>query len=166
MYGARACSSLYCPANCRRSARVAETRQGAYRRRPAARLGDLSVNIFPVSNLEDCYLMSPIINEINDPVLSLSYAVAIRVTGKFFRSRGPGICGDRLYMLNDALTVCFCTYCLDFLCGRGFDQKSIFGHAVSGPGRKCRKKGSCRPFSRRTLQSLRHRQKGRPSQRH
>src|SRR5947209_20015688 len=44
----------------------------------------LSVHIFSVPNLEDCDLVSPVINEINDPILSLTHAVAIGVARKLF----------------------------------------------------------------------------------
>jgi len=73
-----------------------------------ARLDGLSVHIFAVPDLEDRYLMTPIVNEVNDVVLSLPYAVAVSVTSEFFRAKCPGISGKRLNALDDTLTVCFC----------------------------------------------------------
>jgi len=47
-------------------------------------LEGLSVHIASVSDLEDCDLASPVINEVNDPVLSLTHPVAIGVTRELF----------------------------------------------------------------------------------
>ena len=49
-----------------------------------ARLDGLSVHIFSMPDLEDGYLVTPIIDEKNDPVLALSYAVAVCVAGELF----------------------------------------------------------------------------------
>jgi hypothetical protein len=44
----------------------------------------LSVRISSVPNLEDCDLVPPVVNEVNDPVLSLPRAVAVGVTRELF----------------------------------------------------------------------------------
>ncbi len=48
-----------------------------------ARLDGLFVHIFSMPDLKDGYLVTPIIDEENDPVLALSYAVPVCVAGKF-----------------------------------------------------------------------------------
>jgi hypothetical protein len=93
-----------------------------------------AVHVLPVSDLENHHLVQFVINKINNPVLTLPHSVTIDVTCELFRSGRPGIAGETLNPLHDALPVCLGTKRLDFFCGRDFDQKAIFGHAVSGLG--------------------------------
>jgi hypothetical protein len=44
-------------------------------------LDDLFVDILSVPNLEDCDLLSPVINQVDNPIIALSDAVAIVVPG-------------------------------------------------------------------------------------
>jgi len=70
-----------------------------------------------MTNFVDCYLMTPIINEINDPILALPSAIAVCVSGEFFRASGPRIRGERSNAFNDTLPICFRTYRLNFFRG-------------------------------------------------
>ena len=87
-----------------------------------------------MSDLEDRYFATTIIDEINDSVSSLPQPVVIRVSGEFFGTMHPRILGKGLNSLDDTLTVSLATHCLDFFCGRSLNQKPISGHAVSGLG--------------------------------
>jgi hypothetical protein len=49
----------------------------------------LSVYLFPVPDVEDRYLATSVIYEINDPVISLPYPIAIDVSGEFFSALRP-----------------------------------------------------------------------------
>jgi hypothetical protein len=58
-----------------------------------------------VSNLEDRDLVTPIIDEINDSVLSLPQSVSVGGSGEFLRALRPGIGSESMNPLNDALTI-------------------------------------------------------------
>ena len=58
----------------------------AGRRDDPASVDGLSINIFSMSDLEDGHFVAAIIDEINDPVASLSHTIAIGVSSEFFRA--------------------------------------------------------------------------------
>lgn len=100
-----------------------------------------SVHLFPMAELEDRDLVTPVINEINDPITPLPHPVTIRVPRELFGPLGSRVPGKDLHTLNDTLTISLGAYGFKLLRRRGFDQQLIFGHAVSGPGRRYRRKG-------------------------
>jgi hypothetical protein len=58
-----------------------------------------------VSYLEDRYLATPFIYEINDAVTPWSCPIAIGVSGKFFGTLSPRADDECLKPLNDPLTI-------------------------------------------------------------
>lgn len=56
-------------------------------------------------DLVDRHLVTFIVNEIDDPVSSLSQPVAISVAREFFQSLGSGVRRQGPNLVNDALTI-------------------------------------------------------------
>ena len=75
-----------------------------------------AVHVLTVSDFEYRHLVQFVVNKVNNPVLTLPYPVTIHVTCELFRSRRPGIAGEPLNSLHDALPVCFGAERLNFLC--------------------------------------------------
>ncbi len=82
----------------------------------------LSVDISPMSDPENRYLATLVINKIDDPVTPLSYAVTIGVPGDLFGTLRAGIFGNGLNSPHDALTIGLGAYCLELLRSRALDQ--------------------------------------------
>lgn len=72
-------------------------------------------------HLENRNLMLLVVNNINDAILALTYAIANGVACKFFTAFCAGISTQRLDSFDDSLTVSFGAYGLNFFAGRGFD---------------------------------------------
>ena len=116
----------------------------------------LSVYILPMTDLEDRYLASFIINKIDDPETPLPYPVAISVRGKLSEPLSRGGSGKTLPSVNNALTIGLCVDCFKLLRSRTLDQQPMTRHAVSGPGRTYRRKRFSRSFSSRMPPDLPH----------
>ncbi len=58
-----------------------------------------------MSDFEYGYLMTPVVDEIDDPVTPLSHPVAIGVTGEFLRALRPGTLNESLNSLDKPLTI-------------------------------------------------------------
>jgi hypothetical protein len=56
-------------------------------------------------DLEDCDLVPPVIDKVNDSVLSLSHPVAIGVAGKLLGADGSRLNGQLPNSPDDALTI-------------------------------------------------------------
>ena len=61
-----------------------------------------------MADFEDGNLMTLVINEINDSVLTLPDAIAVSVSRKLLGAFRAGIGAQRLNSLNDLSTVDFC----------------------------------------------------------
>lgn len=59
-------------------------------------------------DLKDCDLVPPVIDNVNDSVLSLAHPIAIYVTRELFGASRSRLNGQLLNSLDDALTICFC----------------------------------------------------------
>ena len=70
-----------------------------------------------MTHLENRNLMPLVINEINDAILALAYAIAIRIACKFFTAFCTGISAQRLDGFDDSLAVSFCADGLNFFSG-------------------------------------------------
>jgi hypothetical protein len=74
-----------------------------------------------MTNFENRYLMTPIIDQINNTVLTLTDSITISISSKFFGAPHPRICDEYSDSPYDALTIGFSAYCLDFFCSRGLN---------------------------------------------
>lgn len=79
------------------------------------RLNCLSVNIVSMPDLEDRYLATSIVDQIDDPVASLPHPIAVGVPGKLLRAWGTRIGGKSQNPLDDTLAKSLGVGCLEFL---------------------------------------------------
>ena len=97
----------------------------ASRDRSSALSGGSSVDVLPVSDLEDSDRTSFIINEVDDSEVALPHSVAIGVTSQFLRSVRSGIGCERLNASYKSFSVGLEPYRGKFLARGGLDQNAI-----------------------------------------
>jgi hypothetical protein len=78
-----------------------------------------------VANLEDRYDADLIVNEIDDPIVTLSQAIPAGITGELFDAVGPRITPQPLDAANEFLAMRLRINRRKFLACGGFDHNPI-----------------------------------------
>jgi hypothetical protein len=97
----------------------------SFRVRSNASLDGSSVDILPVANLENRYDAGLIVNEVDDPIITLPHAISVGMTGELLGAVRSRITRQSLNAANELLAIRLRINRGKFLACGGFDQNSI-----------------------------------------